>query len=60
MIDTGATDVAIPGDMADSLGLKRGMPVTVSTANGNSQGFRTSLDRLQLGDIVLTLTLIHK
>lgn len=54
MIDTGATDVAVPGDMADRLGLKRGFPVTVSTANGNSQGFRTTLDRLQLGDIVLT------
>jgi len=54
MIDTGATDVAIPGELADDLGLKRGLPVTVSTANGMSQGFRTTLDRLQLGDIVLT------
>jgi len=53
MLDTGATDVAIPLDVADSLGLKRGMPVTVSTANGRSQGFQTTIDRLQLGDIVL-------
>lgn len=53
LIDTGATDVAVPGDLADSLGLRRGQPVTVSTANGSSRGFRTTLDRLQLGDIVL-------
>lgn len=53
LIDTGATDVAVPGALAQILGLRRGMPVMVSTANGNSQGFRTTLDRLQLGDIVL-------
>lgn len=29
------------------------MPVGVSTANGRTQGFRTELGRLQLGDIVL-------
>lgn len=53
MIDTGATDVAIPGEVADELGLERGVPVTVNTANGRVQGFRTRLERLQLGDIVL-------
>ncbi|WP_395609430.1 TIGR02281 family clan AA aspartic protease [Pseudomonas sp. B22129] len=53
MLDTGATDVAVPAGLADRLGLKRGMPVTLSTANGLSQGFRTHLDRLQLGEIVL-------
>lgn len=53
LLDTGATDVAIPAGLADSLRLQRGVPVTVSTANGRSQGFRTSLERLQLGDIVL-------
>ncbi|WP_397450204.1 TIGR02281 family clan AA aspartic protease [Pseudomonas sp. NA-150] len=53
MVDTGATDVAIPADVADSLKLKRGMPLSVNTANGRAEGFRTSLDRLQLGDIVL-------
>ena len=30
-----------------------GLPVTLSTANGRSQGYRTHLDRLKLGDIVL-------
>lgn len=53
MLDTGATDVAVPAELADRLGLKRGLPVTLSTANGRSQGYRTHLDRLKLGDIVL-------
>jgi len=53
LLDTGATDVAIPGKVADSLQLQRGAPVWVSTANGRSQGFRTSIEHLQLGDIVL-------
>jgi aspartyl protease family protein len=54
MLDTGATDVAIPASVADQLGLGRGARVDVSTANGRSEGFRTTLDRLQIGDIVLT------
>ena len=53
LLDTGATDVAVPAELAERLGLKRGLPVTLSTANGRSQGYRTHLDRLQLGDIVL-------
>jgi len=53
MLDTGATDVAVPAEVASRLGLERGLPVTVSTANGRSQGYRTRLASLQLGDIVL-------
>lgn len=53
LLDTGATDVAIPEDIADTLKLQRGAPVWVSTANGRSEGFRTSIERLELGDIVL-------
>nr|WP_173426714.1 TIGR02281 family clan AA aspartic protease [Pseudomonas sp. StFLB209] len=53
MIDTGATDVAIPAEVVDELGLERGVPVTVNTANGRVQGFRTRVERLQLGQIVL-------
>ncbi|WP_137887076.1 TIGR02281 family clan AA aspartic protease [Pseudomonas sp. 2FE] len=53
LLDTGATDVAIPAGLAKRLGLKRGAPVTLNTANGRSNGYRTHLERLQLGDIVL-------
>ncbi|SEM86825.1 aspartyl protease family protein [Pseudomonas sp. ok272] len=53
MLDTGATDVSIPAGLAQRLNLEPGAPVTLSTANGRSQGYRTRLDQLKLGDIVL-------
>jgi len=53
MLDTGATDVAIPESLARGLDLQRGTPVTLSTANGRTEGYRTRLDSLQLGDIRL-------
>jgi aspartyl protease family protein len=53
MLDTGATDVSIPQALAERLKLEKGFGVTLSTANGLSQGYRTRIDRLQLGDIVL-------
>ena len=53
MLDTGATDVAIPESLARDLGLQPGAPVMLSTANGRTQGYRTRLDNLQLGDIQL-------
>src|SRR3546814_17901170 len=53
MLDTGATDVAIPQELAARLKLEKGFGVTLTTANGLSEGYRTRIDRLQLGDIVL-------
>lgn len=53
MLDTGATDVAIPEAVARRLDLQKGPPVTVSTANGRAQGYRTQLASVGLGDIVL-------
>lgn len=53
MLDTGATDVAIPETVAHSLHLERGDRVEVNTANGRADAFRTTLERLQIGDIVL-------
>jgi len=53
LLDTGATDVAIPAELADELGLSRGAPVSLLTANGQATGYRTRLDTLNLGDIVL-------
>ncbi|WP_342649849.1 TIGR02281 family clan AA aspartic protease [Pseudomonas sp. REB1044] len=53
MLDTGATDVAIPEALARDLALQRGAPVMLSTANGRTEGYRTRLNSLQLGDIHL-------
>ncbi len=49
MLDTGATDVAIPESLAKDLNLQRGSPVMLSTANGRTEGYRTRLDTLQVG-----------
>ena len=48
-----STSRLIPADLAKRLKLEEGFGVTLSTANGLSQGYRTKIDRLQLGDIVL-------
>ena len=53
LLDTGATDVAVPGALAQELGLEAGAPVSVNTANGRSTGYRTRLSELTLGDIRL-------
>ncbi|WP_455913974.1 retropepsin-like aspartic protease family protein [Pseudomonas syringae] len=53
MLDTGATNVAVPETVAQALRLERGERVQVSTANGRTDAFRTTLQRLQIGDIVL-------
>jgi aspartyl protease family protein len=51
LLDTGATDVAIPDHIADALGLRRGQAITVKTANGNALAFRTRLDSVALGEM---------
>ena len=53
LLDTGATQVAIPNQVARDLGLQAGAPVQIRTANGLATAHRTRLERLQLGDIVL-------
>lgn len=53
LLDTGATQVAVPRGLAEKLGLKRGAPITLITANGRATGHRTHLDNLRLGDIEL-------
>ncbi|WP_437882463.1 retropepsin-like aspartic protease family protein [Pseudomonas sp. LRF_L74] len=53
MLDTGATAVAIPAGVAERLGLKRGAPIGLRTANGSTTGYRTRLASLELGEIRL-------
>lgn len=53
MLDTGATEVAIPQEVARRLALEKGLPVALTTANGATQGYRTRLATLTLGDIHL-------
>lgn len=53
MLDTGATAVAVPGQLAQRLGLVRGPAMQVQTANGDATAYATRIDDLRLGDIEL-------
>ena len=53
ILDTGATEVAVPGLLEQSLGLVRGPAMQVWTANGNATVYATRIDNLRLGDIEL-------
>ena len=53
LLDTGATQVAIPLDVAERIGLEKLSSIQVNTANGTAKGWRTDIQSLQLGDIQL-------
>ena len=52
MLDTGATDVAVPEAVARRAGLPRGRKVQVVTANGYTHAFATTIKTLQIGSII--------
>jgi len=51
LVDTGATDVALPESMARALGLDFGPRVQVMTAAGPSNAWVTRLDKVSVGGI---------
>lgn len=51
LVDTGASAVAIPETLARRLGLARGRPERVATANGPARVWRTTLDSVSLGPL---------
>lgn len=53
LLDTGATTLSIPAAVARRLGLERGAPYRVSTANGTITVYATRIRRLELGPLVL-------
>jgi len=53
LLDTGATDVAIPARVAQAAGLERGYPTQATTANGVITVYSTRVDALLLGNIQL-------
>lgn len=54
LLDTGATQVAVPDALARQLGLRRGTAIRVNTANGIVRAYTTTIDELTLGEIRLT------
>ena len=56
VVDTGATVVSLGMNDADRMGInyKNGEPVRMSTANGNSNGWRIRLSSVRIGDVELS------
>lgn len=52
LVDTGATLVAVPANLAGELGLERTVPVGLETAAGPVNGWMTRAEQVQLGGIV--------
>lgn len=53
LLDTGATAVVIPEQIAEQLKLKRGAPHLAATANGTITVYHTQLQELSIGSITL-------
>jgi aspartyl protease family protein len=53
LLDTGATGVAIPAQVAQQLSLPRGRSVMMNTANGPARSWQTRLAEVKVGDIRL-------
>ena len=51
LLDTGASDIAIPESLADDIGLSKGQSMLIKTANGNTKAYRTRLESVALGEI---------
>jgi len=53
LVDTGASGVSIPGEIAGELGLVPGYEYPVSTANGTIMVKETQIDQLSIGQLTL-------
>ena len=54
LVDTGASLVAIPQNVADRLHIKGRYPVAMSTANGEITGSLTRIKQVQFGTFIIT------
>ncbi len=62
LLDTGASDIAIPASIAQTLKLAPGPQIQVQTANGVALAERTFVHSISLGDITLhdlPATILH-
>ena len=53
LLDTGATDIAVPESLANDIGLVKNQRIVVKTANGNTRAYRTRIASVGIGDIKL-------
>jgi aspartyl protease family protein len=54
LLDTGATQIALPRALANELGLKLGPAITMQTAAGPANGYPARLASVRLGGIEIT------
>lgn len=57
LVDSGATTTTISGDTANQIGLeidRSAFPVILSTANGNSQAWRATLNNMRVENITIS------
>lgn len=59
LLDTGATQVSIPGPVAERLNLSGGRSYRVNTANGQVKVYQTTLSELRIGEIILYNVAAH-
>jgi len=59
LVDTGASSVSIPVDIADNAGLARGAEISINTANGIGVAYRTKIDQLRIGDLEIRNATAH-
>ncbi len=59
LLDTGATDISIPGTVADKLGLESGRASYASTANGTIKVYDTQLNSVSLGGLSIADVSAH-
>lgn len=59
LLDTGATNISIPGALADSLKLTPGRAAYANTANGTIKVYATQLDSVALGGLSLKQVSAH-
>lgn len=53
LLDTGATDVVVSGNLANKFGLPRGARSYANTANGRITVYSTRIEQLSIGNITL-------
>lgn len=51
LLDTGATNVAVPKSVADAIGLEYGRQISVNTANGTAKAYITRIEQLKIGEL---------
>lgn len=59
LVDTGASSVSIPEDVARRAGLIKGSEISINTANGIGVAYQTKIDLLRIGELEIRNATAH-